>query len=81
LLIDGNPQVIAQARFAVQGDRVCPDATFTRRVTCGTVKGWTGAGRGVPPFTTLGGLQSRHALVILSDSDGGAHSDGSLPAS
>ena len=52
--------LIAQARFAVSGESVYPDATFTLRLTFGTVKGWTENGREVPPFTTLGGLFDRH---------------------
>ena len=51
---------IAQARFALQGETVYPDATFTLRLTYGTVKGWNEAGRDVVPFTTFGGLFDRH---------------------
>jgi V8-like Glu-specific endopeptidase len=58
-IIDRNQQLIAEARFAVEGDRVYPDATFTLRATFGTVKGWNEGGRDVPPFTTLGGLYER----------------------
>ena len=58
-VIDRNQELVAQARFAVLGETVYPDATFTLRVSFGTVKGWTEAGRQVPPFTTLGGLYDR----------------------
>ena len=59
-VVDRNTELIAQALFAVRGDRVYPDATFTLRVTYGTVKGWTEGGREVTPFTTIGGLYNRH---------------------
>ena len=59
-VVDRNTELIAQALFALRGDRVYPDATFTLRVTYGTVKGWTEAGREVTPFTTLQGLYNRH---------------------
>lgn len=51
---------IAKARFAVYGDSVYPDATFTLRLTYGSIVGWTEpSGRAVPPFTTFGGLYAR----------------------
>jgi Peptidase S46 len=51
---------IAKARFAVYGTTVDPDATFTARLSYGTVKGFPDAqGRFVPPFTTIGGLFDR----------------------
>ena len=40
-VIDRNQELVAQARFAVLGETVYPDATFTLRVSFGTVKGWT----------------------------------------
>jgi hypothetical protein len=55
-----NQELIAQARFAIEGDRVYPDATFTLRVTFGTVKGWKEGDREITPFTTLAGLYERH---------------------
>ncbi len=58
-VIDRNQQLVAQARFAVLGETVYPDATFTLRVSIGTVRGWTEDGREVTPFTTLGGLYQR----------------------
>ena len=58
--VDKNIEAIAQARFALQGETVYPDATFTLRLTYGTVKGWNEAGRDVVPFTTFGGLFDRH---------------------
>jgi Peptidase S46 len=51
---------IAKARFAIYGTSVYPDATFTLRLSYGTVKGFVDAqGRAVPPFTTIGGLFHR----------------------
>ena len=51
---------IAKARFAVYGTSVDPDATFTARLSYGTVKGFENAeGRSVNPYTTIGGLFER----------------------
>ena len=50
---------IAQARFAVLGDSVYPDGTFTLRLSYGAVDGWTWRGKTVPPFTTFAGLYDR----------------------
>jgi len=48
---------IAAAKFAVEGDSVYPDATFTLRLAYGKVKG-VGA---VKPFTDLAGMFARGA--------------------
>ena len=50
---------LGAARFAAFGTSIYPDATFTLRLTYGTVKGWTENGKPVPPFTTLGGTYDR----------------------
>jgi hypothetical protein len=51
---------IANARFAVYGASVDPDATFTLRLSYGTVKGFEdGQGHLVEPYTTIGGLFQR----------------------
>jgi hypothetical protein len=50
---------VADARFAVYGADVYPDATFTLRLTYGKVAGWSWRGRDVGPFTTFGGLFDR----------------------
>jgi len=51
---------IAKARFAVYGTSVDPDATFTARLSYGTVKGFEdGEGKFVQPYTTIGGLFER----------------------
>ena len=49
---------IARARFAVYGDKAYPDATFTLRMTFGTVRGYPMNGTQAPPFTTFYGLGS-----------------------
>ncbi|MGA7056007.1 MAG: S46 family peptidase [Terriglobales bacterium] len=51
---------IAKARFAVYGTSVDPDATFTLRLSYGTVKGFDNAeGKWVEPYTNIGGLFER----------------------
>ncbi|MBI3678860.1 MAG: S46 family peptidase [Acidobacteria bacterium] len=51
---------LAQARFAVYGASIYPDATFTLRLSVGQVKGWMESGRMVHPFTIFGGAFERH---------------------
>ena len=51
---------IAKARFAIYGTSVDPDATFTLRLTYGTVKGFEDAeGKFVEPYTNIGGVFNR----------------------
>jgi hypothetical protein len=51
---------IAKARFSVYGTSVDPDATFTARLSYGSVKGFEDAeGKFVEPYTTIGGLFHR----------------------
>ncbi len=50
---------IAKARFAVYGDSIYPDATFTLRLSYGKIAGWTYRGTAVPPFTNFAGLYER----------------------
>jgi hypothetical protein len=51
---------IAKARFAVYGTSVDPDATFTARLSYGSVKGFEdAAGKFVEPYTTIEGLFQR----------------------
>ena len=59
--ITRHSAAIAQARFAVLGDTVYPDATFTLRVSYGTVKSWMEEGVMVEPYTTIAGLYARHS--------------------
>jgi hypothetical protein len=57
----GAYAALAKARFAMDGDKVYPDATFTLRLAFGTVKGYTENGKPVPPYTTFEGLYKRSA--------------------
>jgi V8-like Glu-specific endopeptidase len=50
---------VAQARFAVYGDNLYPDATFSLRLSYGSVQGWSYRGVEVPAFTYMGGLFDR----------------------
>lgn len=57
--VDRAAERIAQARFAIYGDKVYPDATFTLRLSYGKIDGWTHRGRTVEPFTRFSGLFER----------------------
>jgi hypothetical protein len=50
---------ISAAAFAVNGEDQYPDATFTLRLSYGTVKGFEDNGKPVPPFTNFAGLYER----------------------
>ena len=50
---------IALARFKLLGRSAYPDATFTLRLSYGTVKGYPAEGTRVAPFTTFYGLFDR----------------------
>jgi hypothetical protein len=52
---------LAKAKFAMDGDKVYPDATFTLRLAFGTVAGYKEEGKNVPAFTTFEGLYARSA--------------------
>ena len=52
-------EALARARFARAGTSVYPDATFTQRLSYGTVKGWDENGHQVPAFTRFSGLYDR----------------------
>jgi Peptidase S46 len=56
-----NYAKIARARFDTEGTKLYPDATFTLRLSYGTVKGYMENGKKLTPFTTLGGLYERSA--------------------
>ncbi|QJW96202.1 S46 family peptidase [Frigoriglobus tundricola] len=52
---------LAKAKFAMDGDKVYPDATFTLRLAFGPIKGYKEDGKDVPAFTTIEGLYKRSA--------------------
>ena len=52
---------IAKARFAADGANIYPDATFTLRLSYGTVRGYQEAGKQVPALTKASGLYQRGA--------------------
>lgn len=52
---------LGKARFLVYGKETYPDATFTLRLSYGTVKGYPYNGTVAPPFTTYHGLYDRAA--------------------
>jgi hypothetical protein len=52
---------LGKARFLVYGKNTYPDATFTLRLSYGSVKGYPYNGTIAPPFTTFYGLYDRAA--------------------
>ena len=52
---------IAKARFAAQGTNTYPDATFTLRLSYGTVRGYEERGKQIPAITNASGLYQRGA--------------------
>ena len=50
---------IARVRYAKDGDTNYPDATFTLRLSYGTITGYDEQGRHVAPFTQIAGLYDR----------------------
>jgi hypothetical protein len=58
-VLDSASERIARARFAILGTDVYPDATFTLRVTYGSVTGWKEKGEEVDPFTRVERLYER----------------------
>src|SRR5881392_2721107 len=52
---------IAKARFALEGTSNYPDATFTLRLSYGTVRGYEQDGKQIAPFTDFAGLYQRSA--------------------
>jgi hypothetical protein len=57
--VDIAAEKIARARFAVLGDSVYPDATFSLRLSYGRVAGWEEKGGAVPATTAFAGLYDR----------------------
>lgn len=58
-LITPSKEKIASAKFKIYGKNVYPDATFTLRLSYGTVKGYPMNGTIAPCFTTFYGLYDR----------------------
>jgi hypothetical protein len=54
-----NAELIARARFETEGTSTYPDATFTPRLSYGSVKGYQENGREVRPITTIAGAFER----------------------
>src|SRR5437016_7697974 len=52
---------IAKARFAIEGTGSFPDATFTLRLSYGTVRGYEQDRKQIPAFTDFAGLYQRSA--------------------
>jgi hypothetical protein len=50
---------IAKARFAIEGTSSYPDATFTLRLSYGTVRGYEQDGKQITAFTDFAGLYQR----------------------
>lgn len=57
--LKGNGELVARARFDVLGTTVYPDATFTPRLSYGTIRGYELPGRTIPWRTELAGLWTR----------------------
>jgi hypothetical protein len=80
-------QKIGQARFAVYGTAAYPDATFTLRLSYGTVSGYAMNGTRAPYKTTFAGLYDRSGSfdnkapfnLTQRFTDGRARIDTSLP--
>jgi len=52
---------IAKTRFTAQGTNSYPDATFTLRLSYGTVRGYEDGGKQIPALTNTSGLYQRGA--------------------
>ena len=73
--LEAASEAIARARFALEGTAPYPDATFTPRLSFGTVKGWTEAGKTIAPFSDFAGAfahQTGRPPFALPDSWNGA---------
>jgi hypothetical protein len=59
-VVGKNHELIAKVRFEKLGTSVYPDATFTPRVSYGSVQGYEENGQKVSPYTLLSGAFDRH---------------------
>ena len=58
-IVKENGELLGKARFAAYGTSIYPDATFTLRLSYGSVKGWAEKGTEVKPYTELSGAYER----------------------
>ncbi len=58
-VVKRDGELIARARFELHGTSTYPDATFTPRLSYGSVEGYREDGREVGPITTFGGAFDR----------------------
>ncbi len=58
-IVTAAGEKIGKARFAIYGKSTYPDATFTLRLSYGTVAGYPMNGTKAPPMTTFYGLYDR----------------------
>ena len=54
-VVTKNSTLIAKAKFALEGTSTYPDATFTLRLSYGTVKGYPQDGKEIAPITDFAG--------------------------
>jgi hypothetical protein len=59
-VIRKNSELIAKAKFEAYGTGIYPDATFSLRLSYGSVKGYMEDGKQVQPITSMGGTFERH---------------------
>jgi hypothetical protein len=57
--LDKAHEAIAAVRFETYGTSLYPDATFTLRLSYGTVRGWQERGKQIAPFTNIRGAFER----------------------
>jgi hypothetical protein len=59
-VIRKNSELVAKAKFEVYGTNVYPDATFSLRLSYGSVQGYMEDGKKVSPITQMAGAYERH---------------------